>query len=160
MTSQDTCVRSDPSRLAPSPQPRTRRAPRTNIPTKTSEITTFVSKDESRMFASFVSTPFFVSWLSDMILLANHGAQGLYMYVSGRSMMTSFFLDLRHCRTTKVKHERTHTTKRERSERDGKEIHPTTKEVGIEQIKAAKEAYENASTSGRAKEGPNERSNQ
>jgi hypothetical protein len=159
MTSQDTCVCSDPSRLAPSPQPRTRQAPRTNIPTKTSEITTFVSQDESRIFAAFVSIPFFVSWLSDMILLANHGAQGLYMYVSGRSMVTSFFLDLQHCRTTKFKYERTHT-KRERSERDGKEIHPTTKEVGIEQIKAAKEAYENASTSGQAKEGPNEQSNQ
>jgi hypothetical protein len=94
-----------------------------------------------------------------MILLANHGAQGLYMYVSGRSIVTSFFLDLQHCRTTKFKYERTHT-KRERSERDGKEIHPTTKEVDIEQIKAAKEAYENASTSGQAKEGPNEQSNQ
>jgi hypothetical protein len=69
--------------------------------------------------------------------------------------VASFFLDLQHRSARKDGFERTDT-----NERHGKEIPPTTKEVGIEHIKVKDEAYENASTSRSANERFNERPNQ
>jgi hypothetical protein len=70
-------------------------------------------------------------------------------------MVASFFLDLQHRFAGKDGFERTDT-----NERHGKEIPPTTKEVGIEYIKVKDEAYGNASTSRRANERSEEWANQ